>query len=86
VVSSQIGIFATQAAKIETSEPCNFDNLTLLVAVCHCLLPLLAIPLTFVLIPDKLMTDKIIDDDEMAETPGDGDAEAGVAGTKGKSS
>ena len=31
----------------------------MLVAICHCLLPLLAIPLTFVLIPDKLMTDKI---------------------------
>jgi hypothetical protein len=38
---------------------CNFENLSLLVAVCHCLLPLLAIPLTFLLIPDKLMTDKI---------------------------
>ena len=38
---------------------CNFENLSMLVAICHCLLPLLAIPLTFVLIPDKLMTDKI---------------------------
>ena len=40
---------------------CNFDNLSTLVAVCHCLLPLLAIPLTFLLIPNKLMTDKIVE-------------------------
>ena len=40
---------------------CNFDNLSTLVAVTHCLLPLLAIPLTFVLIPNKLMTDKIVE-------------------------
>jgi hypothetical protein len=31
------------------------------VGVCHCLLPLLAIPLTFILIPNKLMTDNIHD-------------------------
>eukprot|EP00283_Hemiselmis_rufescens_P025926 CAMPEP_0173441318 /NCGR_PEP_ID=MMETSP1357-20121228/23893_1 /TAXON_ID=77926 /ORGANISM="Hemiselmis rufescens, Strain PCC563" /LENGTH=550 /DNA_ID=CAMNT_0014406887 /DNA_START=22 /DNA_END=1670 /DNA_ORIENTATION=+ len=70
VVSSQIGIYATQYANIQTDAPCNFDNLTTLVAVCHCLLPLLAVPLTFILIPDKLMTDTIIEDDE------EGDAEA----------
>ena len=35
--------------------------------VCHCLLPLLAIPLTFLLIPDKLMTDRIIDDPPAAD-------------------
>ena len=67
VVSSQLGIFATELAGISTevtdSQECNFDNLAWLVAVCHCLLPLLAIPLTFLLIPDKLMTDKIIEDD-----------------------
>eukprot|EP00802_Teleaulax_amphioxeia_P003947 Tamp_03950.p2 GENE.Tamp_03950~~Tamp_03950.p2 ORF type:complete len:496 (-),score=123.98 Tamp_03950:2008-3375(-) len=65
VVSSQLGIFATEAAGIVTDEDkgCNFDNLSMLVAICHCALPLLAIPLTFLLIPDKLMTDKIIEDD-----------------------
>ncbi|KAJ1491355.1 hypothetical protein T484DRAFT_1774838 [Baffinella frigidus] len=62
-VSSQIGIYATQASGISTTVPCNFDNLSTLVVVSHCLLPLLAIPLTFVLIPDKLMTEKIINDD-----------------------
>jgi len=67
VVSSQLGIYATEFAGIQTEDDgeagCNFENLSLLVAVCHCLLPLLAIPLTFLLIPDKLMTDKIVEDD-----------------------
>eukprot|EP00286_Rhodomonas_abbreviata_P018291 CAMPEP_0181310308 /NCGR_PEP_ID=MMETSP1101-20121128/12516_1 /TAXON_ID=46948 /ORGANISM="Rhodomonas abbreviata, Strain Caron Lab Isolate" /LENGTH=570 /DNA_ID=CAMNT_0023416927 /DNA_START=15 /DNA_END=1727 /DNA_ORIENTATION=+ len=69
VVSSQIGIYATQYANIKTEEPCNFDNLAWLVGICHCILPLFAIPLTFVLIPDLLMTDKIIDDEHVAEEP-----------------
>lgn len=55
--------YTYQFAGIKTKDPCNFDNLNLLVFVCHCALPLIAIPLTFVLIPDKKMTDKIIDDD-----------------------
>eukprot|EP00960_Hanusia_phi_P050335 760158-Hanusia_phi.AAC.1 len=54
VVSSQIGVYATQAAGIKTKEPCDFENLNMLVLVCHCLLPLIAIPLTFVLIPNKV--------------------------------
>ena len=62
-VSSQLGIYATELAGIKTTTPCNFDNLSPLVAITHCLLPLLAIPLTFILIPDKLMTEKIISDD-----------------------
>lgn len=47
VVSSQIGIFATEAAGIKTTrkdgEKCDFDNLSSLVLVSHCLLPLLAV-------------------------------------------
>lgn len=86
VVSSQIGIYATQYAKIETSEPCNFDNLTPLVGICHCLLPLLAIPLTFFLIPDKLMTDKIVDDEEEEEATQIDPEAGGKKDGKGKSS
>ena len=67
VVSSQLGVFASQYAGIKTTEKegeqCNFDNLNMLVFICHVLLPLIAIPLTFVLIPNKRMTDKIISDD-----------------------
>jgi len=64
VVNSQIGIYAIQVAGIKTTEPCNFDNLNLLIGVCHCLLPLVAVPLTFILIPDKKMTDKFVNDDD----------------------
>jgi hypothetical protein len=40
------------------------------VGICHCLLPLLAIPLTFILIPDKLMTDTIHNIDTEDAEPG----------------
>jgi hypothetical protein len=44
IVSSQLGIFATEYFGIVTDEEkgCNFENLSMLVAVCHCALPLLA--------------------------------------------
>jgi len=67
VVSSQIGIYAIQYAGIKTTAPCNFDNLNTLVLVCHCLLPLIAVPLTFLLIPNKLMTDNILDEQERSD-------------------
>jgi folate/biopterin transporter len=74
VVSSQLGVFASQWAGIKTTEEngakCNFDNLNMLVFVCHVALPVIAIPLTFVLIPNKRMTDKIITDDGQ-EVPDD---------------
>ena len=67
VVSSQLGVYASQWAGIKTTDSggkaCNFENLNALVFVCHVALPAIAIPLTFVLIPDKKMTDKIISDD-----------------------
>ena len=67
VVSSQLGVYASQWAGIKTTDSggkaCNFDNLNALVFVCHVALPAIAIPLTFVLIPDKKMTDRIISDD-----------------------
>ncbi|KAJ1483458.1 folate-biopterin transporter [Baffinella frigidus] len=62
VASSQIGIYASQYMGIQTTAPCNFENLNTLVLVCHCLLPLLCIPLTFLLIPNKKMTDTLIDE------------------------
>ena len=64
VVSSQIGLYAIGLAGVKTTAPCNFDNLSTLVGVCHCALPLLAVPLTFWLIPNRLMTDKLLDEDE----------------------
>jgi hypothetical protein len=59
-----------QEAGVSTTEPCDFKNLSMLVFVCHCLLPLLAVPLVFLLIPNKLMTESL-DDPAPAETPAD---------------
>eukprot|EP00802_Teleaulax_amphioxeia_P010046 Tamp_10071.p1 GENE.Tamp_10071~~Tamp_10071.p1 ORF type:complete len:642 (+),score=101.05 Tamp_10071:129-1928(+) len=75
VVSSQIGIFATQASGIKTTAPCDFTNLSWLVAIAHCFLPLLAVPLTFVLIPNKLMTDKVIEEGAHDTTDDGGEEE-----------
>lgn len=60
--------FRTQFAGVKTEAPCNFDNLGWLVGISHCLLPLLAIPLTFILIPNKLMTEMIIEDEASEPT------------------
>ena len=48
-----------QEAGVSTTEPCDFKNLSMLVFVCHCVLPLLAVPLVFLLIPNKLMTESL---------------------------
>ena len=42
---------------------CDFENLSWLIVVCHFFLPLLAIPLTFVLIPDAKLTDSLTVDE-----------------------
>eukprot|EP00802_Teleaulax_amphioxeia_P012002 Tamp_12040.p1 GENE.Tamp_12040~~Tamp_12040.p1 ORF type:complete len:568 (+),score=107.15 Tamp_12040:49-1704(+) len=76
VVSSLIGVYATKAVGISTKDGgCNFDNFTYLILFAHCLLPLLAIPLTFVLIPDKLMTDVVLDPEKYDMTRGSTDEE-----------
>ena len=47
---------------------CNFDTLPQLLFLCHMCLPLLSIPLTFWLIPDKRMTETIkLEDEEYYE-------------------
>ena len=43
----------------------------------HCLLPLLAVPLTFLLIPNKLMTDSVLEEDESGGGGGECDEERG---------
>eukprot|EP00123_Amoebidium_parasiticum_P021852 comp7493_c0_seq1/m.3156 comp7493_c0_seq1/g.3156 ORF comp7493_c0_seq1/g.3156 comp7493_c0_seq1/m.3156 type:complete len:624 (-) comp7493_c0_seq1:377-2248(-) len=60
-VSRSVGVYMIEAFGIKTTVPCNFDNLTYLVVVCHMLLPLLHIPLTFILIPKARLTDRILD-------------------------
>ncbi len=48
---------------MKTTYPCDFSNLNTLVLVCHCLLPLINVPLTFILIPNKCMTDNLVEEE-----------------------
>lgn len=61
-VGSSLGVLALDIAGIKTPREgaCNFDNLALLLVVSHVVLPLLTVPLTFVLIPNAKMTDDLV--------------------------
>ena len=66
-LSGSFGVFAMQYAGIKTDMTegeCDFTNLPTLIVVCGMLLPLLAVPLTFILIPDIAMTDPVREDGE----------------------
>jgi folate/biopterin transporter len=81
-LSSSFGVFAMQMAGIQTEleiGECNFDNLPHLIVICGMILPLIAIPLTFVLIPDIDMHETV-DMDECEEDDGGG----GGGGGKGE--
>jgi hypothetical protein len=54
IYAAKSDTICNQFAQIQTQAPCNFDNLNLLVFVCHCCLPLLAVPLTFFLIRKRM--------------------------------
>ena len=58
-LSRSFGVFAMSAAGIKTDltdgGSCYFDNLPVLIVVCGMILPLVAVPLTYVLIPDMDM-------------------------------
>ena len=58
-LSRSFGVFAMSAAGIKTDltdgGSCDFDNLPVLIVVCGMILPLVAVPLTYVLIPDMDM-------------------------------
>lgn len=61
-VASSLGALAIDVARIKTPPRgrCDFDNLPLLLVVGHVVLPLLTIPLTWVLIPNARMTDDVL--------------------------
>ena len=65
-LSGSFGVFAMQYAGIKTDVAedgeCDFTNLPTLIVLCGMLAPLLAVPLTFVLIPDMAMTDPVKED------------------------
>eukprot|EP00295_Goniomonas_pacifica_P003074 CAMPEP_0175816406 /NCGR_PEP_ID=MMETSP0107_2-20121207/6480_1 /TAXON_ID=195067 ORGANISM="Goniomonas pacifica, Strain CCMP1869" /NCGR_SAMPLE_ID=MMETSP0107_2 /ASSEMBLY_ACC=CAM_ASM_000203 /LENGTH=178 /DNA_ID=CAMNT_0017128507 /DNA_START=190 /DNA_END=723 /DNA_ORIENTATION=+ len=66
-VASYIGAGLTHAVGIRTEKdhlPWNFDGLATIVFFAHGVLPALAVPLTWVLIPDAKMTDAIVLDED----------------------
>ncbi|KAF8821326.1 BT1 family protein [Cardiosporidium cionae] len=62
-----IGSYVITAFGIKTintpTSVCNYSNLYALVVFCHFFLPLLTIPLTFVLIPDAKISDELLHED-----------------------
>merc|ERR1711904_386081 len=40
--------------------PCNFENLSLMVVICHCIIPMACLPLTWYLVPQVRMDDDAI--------------------------
>lgn len=78
-VASSLGVLGIDVAGIKTPGEglCNFDNLSWLIVFSHVLLPLLTVPLTFVLIPNARMTDDLVGDlPTTGATGGDGGDEA----------
>eukprot|EP00854_Cymbomonas_tetramitiformis_P019829 gene19829-23714_t len=65
-VAKCIGLYMIDFFEIKTQEPCNYDNMWKLIAVSHCMLPLLTIPLTFILIPRARLTDSLHEDPDVA--------------------
>jgi hypothetical protein len=93
-LSGSFGVFAMQYAGIKTDMTedgeCDFSNLPVLIVVCGMLLPLLSVPLTFVLIPDMAMTDPVKEDGASVVDAGgrqedDGERMGLLGGTTSKS-
>lgn len=59
------GVIIYTAAGIVTNTPCNFDNLALLILMCHIVLPIMAVPAVF-MIPN-IRQDQTLDDAEKEE-------------------
>ena len=64
-ISRSVGVYFIEAFGIKTTAPCDFSNLAYVIMVSHMVLPLLSIPLTFVLLPKERMTDKLDVDAEL---------------------
>jgi hypothetical protein len=48
------------ALSIKTVVPCNFDNLSLLLMICHLWLPLLGVPLAYLLLPSQRLSEDLL--------------------------
>jgi len=71
-IAQSLGLALSDILGIRAVEggPCTFDNLPLAIGISHIILPLLVVPLTFILIPDARTTDNIVVDTEESNTPG----------------
>ena len=61
-IAASLGTAATTAAgvvAVPAEDDCDFANLPLLILVCHVAVPLLLLPLTFILVPNARMTDSL---------------------------
>lgn len=58
-VSRSIGLYMMDAFNIQT-QVCNFDNLSYLLMVCHMWLPLVGVPLSFMLLPKQRLSDDLL--------------------------
>jgi hypothetical protein len=62
-VAREIGVGLLNYLQIQTNEPCNFERFPFAIVLAHIIVPSFCIPLIFVLIPDKLMTEKLLEDE-----------------------
>jgi BT1 family len=71
-VSRSLGVGVINVLGIKTTAPCNFINLPMAIVLCHIVMPLLTLPLIFILIPDALMTEKLLlDEQDTVDSEGD---------------
>lgn len=59
IVARALGVVMQDAMGIRTTSPCDFSALPKAVALGHCLIPAFSIPLVFLLVPNKKMTDDV---------------------------
>jgi hypothetical protein len=84
-IAATLGVALTSAMKVEFNpddDVCEYENLPMLIAISHMILPLCVIPLTFILIPDLRMTDSITvnEDGRIERTVDDGGVNGGGNG------
>ena len=65
-VARTIGVALMTAFDIRTEPPCQWDGLAEMTALAHILLPLVLVPLTFVLIPAASITSNLLEGDAQA--------------------
>jgi hypothetical protein len=74
IFSGTLGSVLSKYFGIKTKQgDCDFTNLAPLVVLSHCVLPLLAIPLTYFLVPNQIVSDKLDNDFGDDEQGGEAD-------------